>query len=195
MCYFILSFNTPILNTNLNSLGYKPEFISMIITVMSIAYAIGIPAVTHLTAKVNNRAILFVGIVFAQVGMLMTGITNLKEGHHTSAFVILGIIIFGFGFAMLTIPVMPEILEAIEETYNEGEYDDQTLYNHLAGYFVFGQALGESLGPALSSLLNARFDYTSTQLILAAFVAVFLVVYLALCDYRTFFSLRLQPSK
>lgn len=93
----------------------------------------------------------------------MTGISDERTGHHTSAFVILGIAIFGFSFSMITIPVMPEILEAIEEAQEERDYDEQTLYNNLAGYFVFCQAVGESLGPALSALLNARFDFTSTQ--------------------------------
>ena len=44
---------------------------------------------------------------------------------------------FGMGFAMITIPVMPEILEGIEERKDISDnMDEDTLYNNLAGYFV-----------------------------------------------------------
>lgn len=39
-------------------------------------------------------------------------------------FSIIGMILFGFGSAMVTIPIMPEILEAIEEHPNlNGMFD------------------------------------------------------------------------
>lgn len=58
--------------------------------------------------------------------------------HHTGAFVLAGTAIFGVGFAMVTIPVMPEILEAVEEdkSLNKRNIDHQALYNNLSGYFV-----------------------------------------------------------
>lgn len=73
--------------------------------------------------------------------------------------VLFGTGIFGIGFSMITIPVMPEILEGIEVRKDISEnIDENVLYNNLAGYFVVMQAAGESSGPALSASLNARFD-------------------------------------
>jgi len=45
--------------------------------------------------------------------------------HRTSAFVLVGTSIFGIGFAMVTIPVMPEILEAIELNNDLSENMDE----------------------------------------------------------------------
>ena len=102
---------------------------------------------------------------------------------------LIGTAIFGMGYSMITIPVMPEILEAIEDRKDLSDnMDEDALYNNLAGYFVVCQAVGESSGPALSSALNTRFDLEETQHMLAIFVGIFLASYMVLCDCRAFFS-------
>lgn len=85
----------------------------------------------------EKRGILLLGNTFAILGMLFTGVTDKDKMHHTSTMVMIGSGIFGLGFSMVTIPVMPEILEGIEEKYGSGKnYDEQQLFNNLAGYFV-----------------------------------------------------------
>jgi MFS family permease len=160
LVYFILAFNTPILNTHLDKLNYTPKFISASISMVALTYALTIPLVQVMTKSMNKRGILFIGIVLTIVGTLFTGLESKLDFHHTSAFVLVGTAIFGIGFAMVTIPVMPEILEAVEDRKDMStNMDEQALYNNLSGYFVVCQATGESLGPALSSLLELRFDF------------------------------------
>lgn len=55
---------------------------------------------------------------------------------------------------MVTIPVMPEILESIEEASKDSSFDEQALYNSVSGYFVVCQGIGESFGPLTSALLS-----------------------------------------
>ena len=43
--YFILSFNTPILNTHLDRIGYDPKFIGISISVVAFFYAVSVPCV------------------------------------------------------------------------------------------------------------------------------------------------------
>lgn len=188
LAYFILSFNTPILNTHLDKLGYTPKFISATITMVACAYALSIPVVQVCTRFMNKRGILLLGFITVIIGTLSTGLSDEEQWHHTSYFVLTGTAIFGIGFSMITIPVMPEILEGIEEREDLIEQmDENTLYNNLAGYFVVCQAFGESAGPALSSTLYIRLDLVSTQRILALAVFIFLILYLLFCDAASFF--------
>lgn len=76
LAYFILAFNTPILNTHLDKIGYSPKFISATITVVAICYALSIPIVQILTKIINKRGILFMGFVVCTTGMLFTGVTD-----------------------------------------------------------------------------------------------------------------------
>lgn len=55
------------------------------------------------------------------IGMLTTGLDKIYSFENPGAFTLLGLSIFGFGFAMISIPVMPEILDAIEDS---DEYHD-----------------------------------------------------------------------
>ena len=105
---------------------------------------------------------LFLGLLFQSSGVLITGTDELSTWYNPGFFVIFGLIIFGFATAMVTIPVMPEILDAIEEA-NEGEdFNEESLHNNLSGYFVVAQGLGESLGPLTSSLLENRYEFRAT---------------------------------
>jgi len=48
--------------------------------------------------------------------------------HLTVLFTIVGLVLFGCGMAMVTIPVMPEILEGIEEHPNwKGKFNEEVL--------------------------------------------------------------------
>ena len=163
LVYFVLSFNTPILNTHLDALGYTPKFISLTIAMVSITYALTIPFVQIFTKFLQRRGILFIGISLTMLGTLLTGVTSETDTHRTSAFVLVGTAIFGIGLALTTIPVMPEIYEGIEQSKNYGKHiDKRALENNLSGYFVVSQALGESFGPLISSLLEIRFDFRPT---------------------------------
>ena len=93
-----------------------------------------------------------------------------------------GLAIFGSGSAMVTIPVMPEILDAIEERKDLTEnMNEIMLHNNVSGYFVMCQGLGESLGPFTSSMLENKIDFRPTQKVMAYGVFIFLVVYLIFC--------------
>jgi hypothetical protein len=46
---------------------------------------------------------------------LITGTDEIRNWKHVGFFTCLGLSIFGFGVAAITIPVLPEMLDAIEE--------------------------------------------------------------------------------
>jgi hypothetical protein len=64
---------------------------------------------------------------------------------------------------MVTIPIMPEILDSIEERKDLSEnMNEHVLHNNLSGYFVMCQGLGESLGPLTSSVLERKIEFRPT---------------------------------
>lgn len=76
LAFFMTCYNSPILNIRLDKEGFRPQFISLVVSVSSISYAIGIPTVAYLTNCLNKRSILFLGLLFGEVGWLITGIPS-----------------------------------------------------------------------------------------------------------------------
>jgi hypothetical protein len=48
----------------------------------------------------------------------------------------MGLAIFGIGMGFVTLPVMPEILDSIDEDPRFINKDEQLLYNNCSGYFI-----------------------------------------------------------
>lgn len=100
----------------------------------------------------------------------------------------LGLVLFGVGTAMVTIPVMPEILEAIEKNpLLRGTFNELTMQNNVAGYFIVCQAIGETCGPLSSSFLKLQYSFRPAQQILNIGVTVFLILYILIVGFKDFF--------
>ena len=125
---------------------------------------ISMPLVFRLMDKMSRRGVIFIGLSLITNGMMITGLDRVYDIENPGLFTVLGLIVFGIGFANITIPIMPEILEAVEE--KEGEtgvpFDEQYLYNACAAHFFVCQAIGETLGPIISSFLESQIDFRPT---------------------------------
>ena len=94
----------------------------------------------------------------------MTGITYGDSKYFTLILVLLGLVLLGCGTAMVTIPIMPEILEGIEDHPRwQGQFDEEILQNNVAGYFIVCQAIGETVGPLTSSFVKLQFRFRPAQ--------------------------------
>lgn len=109
-----MSYNTPLLTTHLDSLGFSPAFMGISLIAVSISYGSMITCVPILTKKMSKRGCIMTGMVIMNVGINITGWFNRGDWRLTAFFTILGLVIFGGGCALVTIPVMPEILESVE---------------------------------------------------------------------------------
>ena len=187
--YLSMSFNTPLLSNHLNQVGYSPMFTGFSMASVSIAYMASMPLVFKLLEVMSRRGVMFIGLVLITIGMLVTGLDKIYSFENPGAFTLIGLAIYGFGFAKITIPVMPEILEAIETSEEiDQDFDEQQLYNSCAGWFVVCQAIGETLGPLSSSLLERRIDFRPTQKALAIAIMLFIFTYILSCEPLQFFK-------
>lgn len=94
------------------------------------------------------------------IGITISGIEKVEDFYNPGIFAIIGLVIFSLGMALVTIPVMPEILDAIEDEPNKpSNINEQEMYNKLAGYFIMCQGLGESVGPFTTSCLDQHMTF------------------------------------
>ena len=132
-----MSFNTPLISNHLTEQGYSPIFTGFSMASVSISYCVSLPIVFKMIESFSRRGVIFIGLALLVIGTLITGLDKIYSFENPGAFTLAGLAIFGFGFAMISIPVMPEILDAIEDCDDiEEDYDEQQLYNNCAGYFV-----------------------------------------------------------
>lgn len=187
--YLSMSFNTPLISNHLSRVGYSPMFTGFSMASVSIAYMASMPLVFKLLQTMSRRGVILIGLILITVGMLVTGLDKVYNFENPGVFTLIGLAIYGFGFAMISIPVMPEILEGIESSDEiVDDYDEQQLFNSCAGWFVVCEAIGETLGPLSSSLLEKRIDFRPTQKALAIALGIFIFTYVLSCDPITFFK-------
>ena len=160
MCYFCISFNTPLLTTHLDGEGFSPAAMGFFLMVVSISYGGTIFCIDFLTNRFSKRGVVFFGMILQNLGINLTGFNSLGHWQMTMLFTIMGLIIFGIGTAMITIPLLPEILDAIDENPRwRGNINEEILQNNVSGYFIFCQATGETCGPLASSFLKLHIRF------------------------------------
>lgn len=189
--YFIMSFNTPLLCNHLTEIGYSPVFIGWTFVFASMCYIISMLAVASLTKHISRKGVLVIGLTCQTLGCLISGTDQILDWYNPGFFSIIGTMVIGFGTGMSVIPVMPEIIEGIESHPRfVFSYDEITLQNNLAGYFICCQSLGETIGPLASSFLEQGIEFRNSQIVLCTCATLFVMVYLLSFGVIGFFKYR-----
>lgn len=112
-----LQYLAPNIATHLSGFGFPPEVIGVALGSPAILYASTCPFVHLLTARWRKRGIIIVGYVFVAVGMLMVGGSRILPGvsEKLSQFVFLGMCVIGAAAGLISIPILPEMMEVYEE--------------------------------------------------------------------------------
>ena len=153
--YFVKSYNIPLIANHLTANNYSPVFMGSTMITASLCYIVAMIALGTMTNMISKKGILVIGLAFEIFGILISGMDQFRSFYSPGFFTITGITFVGLGMGFTLIPVMPEIIEGIEAHPKFAyTYDELTLQNNLAGYFICCQALGEALGPLASSLIE-----------------------------------------
>jgi MFS family permease len=124
-------------------------------------YASTSPLIYVLTSKFRKPAVILFGYGLTSLGMFLVGTSKLIGIYNSPAFIILGLAIMGFGCGMIIIPVLPDMIEAVEE--KEGlNIDTSVLHNQISGLFVAFQGLGETIGPVFGSTSENVYGFRIT---------------------------------
>lgn len=114
-----------------------------------------------LTVKFAKRSVIMIGTFLMALGMSLVGSSSLLGFENDSDLVLCGLCFVGLAAAMMAIPIMPEMLESIEER-TEFDYDSDELTNELSSMFVVCIGLGEAIAPVACSLLLTNFGFSET---------------------------------
>ena len=95
----------------------------------------------------------------------------------------------GASAGMITIPVLPEMLECIEEDQElSSKYDMEQVENLISGLFVTYQSLGEAVGPMISSSIAEYYSFTVSQEFFAIVLLLFSIAYFSMCGNFAMFG-------
>ena len=92
------------------------------------------------------------------LAMFCVGTTTMWDLKDDLSLIMIGLIILGCSLGMISIPVLPEMLEAVEER-PELKFNIEELENYCSGLFVICTGLGEAIGPILSSCLYEAYEF------------------------------------
>jgi cyanate permease len=101
-------------SVHMNKYGFSPAFIGCCFTVPAIIYASLSPIMYLLIQKISRRATIFLGIIALGIGMAFVGTSKELGLDNNPALIILGLMIIGAASGMVSIPVLPEMLEAVK---------------------------------------------------------------------------------
>ena len=139
-----------------------------------------------LTERLPKRGVIIIGTILMAIGMMCVGTSKLLGFDNNPATILMGMMIIGSSAGMISIPVLPEMLEAIEVSKHLN-YDPEDLENYLSGIFVVATGVGEMVGPVLSSFLNEGYGFRSAQDIFAGGCLGFAFFYFIMVGHFTIF--------
>ena len=142
--------------------GFSPAFIGFCFAVPGVIYAAISPLMYLFTQRMPKRAVILLGILLMSIGMFCVGTSKSLGLENNPAMIILGLMVIGAASGMISIPVLPEMLESIEEQ-NDLNYNMEELNNYISGIFVTCTGAGEFIGPVLSSFLNEKYGFREAQ--------------------------------
>lgn len=79
-------------------------------------YAATSPLIYIFTEKLKKSGVIFLGYAITSLGIFLVGTSKLIGIYNSPIFIILGLAIMGFGCGMIIIPVLPDMIDAVEES-------------------------------------------------------------------------------
>lgn len=156
-----IQYLAPNLAIHLHHFGYSAIVIGCAYAIPAILYACTCPFIYLLTQRMKKRGVLLIGFIMITLAMQMIGGSDtLFEFQKQPVFIFLGLCMIGLSAGMISIPVLPEMLECIEEDEDlANKYDMETIENVISGLFISFQSIGEAVGPIAASSLSENYGF------------------------------------
>jgi len=90
--------------------------------------------------------------------MFLIGTSPYLGLDRSSTTIMIGLLLLGVSAPMISIPVLPDMLEAIEDA-DDLNYDMEEVNNIIASVFVTCTGVGEAIGPILNSILKEFYGF------------------------------------
>ena len=83
----------------------------------TVIYVITSPLVYIMTSKIKKTAVIFLGYGMLALSLFMVGPSLLFRMPNYYALTMVGLCVMGVGCGMVIIPILPDMIECIEEKY------------------------------------------------------------------------------
>ena len=186
-----ISFGSPVLAIHLGSYeGFTKAWIGFYFSAPAITYLINSLFISHICDRVHRRVVLLIGLILFSISIYMVGTSPMLGIDDVSSTILAGLFLMGFAAVMITVPLIPEILNSIESQlpWLEGE----ELNNVISGYLNSCIGIGEAIGPIASGLLTESLGFRHALDLAGTFILFFTLVY-AICNISVGPCLREKP--
>ena len=113
---------------------YEGLFIGFSFALPTFIYAASSTFIYRMTQRIRKSGVLFLGYLALSTAMILTGPSLFLGLPESVILTMLGLCILGLGCGMIVIPVLPDMIEAIEES--NPTIDMDTLHNKISGLFI-----------------------------------------------------------
>ena len=113
--------------------------IGLAFAIPTLLYATSSPLIFILTKKVKNTGLIFYGYILLVISLLLIGPSNLFGYADNLNSLWAGLSILGFGCALTIIPMLPDMIKAIEDKFPSNEVEgrsEMSLHNFISGSYV-----------------------------------------------------------
>ena len=161
--------------------GLTPQGAGAILIAQPLVMAVLSPLAGKLSDKIEPRVIASLGMALTTLGLILLALVN---PHTTLLFVVISLLVLGFGFALFSSPNMNAIMGSVSKKY----------YGIASGSVGTMRLLGQMLSMGIATLVIALFigrAQITPDLYpaLISSVKITFIISACLCAVGTFFSL------
>eukprot|EP00347_Sterkiella_histriomuscorum_P005636 403355840 len=171
---FMLFYDT-ILSDQLIEVGLDKNLVGYLFALICLVYTLCSPIVGHFSQKIKKIYITQAAFIFASISLFFFGPSKLLHFPDSLTFMIIGMVLLGFSCSLIFVPLLPEIIDAVQDKENIGENNE--LNDKASSLFNMSYAIGCLIAPILGGAFNDSYKYRTTCDIFAVSAATFAVIY------------------
>mmetsp|Transcript_42269 Transcript_42269/g.57487 ORF Transcript_42269/g.57487 Transcript_42269/m.57487 type:complete len:108 (+) Transcript_42269:449-772(+) len=80
----------------------------------AIIYVLNTPMITCYTRCLSRRGVVLIGLIIIAIGSFLIGTSPLIHLPDETGYVLVGLCMYGFGGACITVPLLPEVIDTLE---------------------------------------------------------------------------------
>eukprot|EP00347_Sterkiella_histriomuscorum_P004444 403360434 len=171
---FMLFYDT-ILSDQLLEIGVSKNLVGYMFGLMSLIYTLSSPIAGWLCQKLKKIYITQLAFILASISLFFFGPSQLLSFPDQLWPMIIGMILLGFACALIFVPLLPEIIDAVQDKEKLGENDE--LNDKASSLFNISYAIGCLIAPILGGVLNDSIRFRYTCDVMAVSAGIFSVLY------------------
>lgn len=160
--------------------GLSDFVIGVMFAIAPITYILsGLIFFPLIAKKFEPRTSMICGLIILGMSCFALGPSNLLGFPDKSlALMVIGLVTLGIGAAFAVLPIIPEMLDAVDGKYPEYQSE---ISDNFSGIFNVAGGLGQIIGPSIAGAIDDKFGFNWTFDVVALVVLSYLLIYILVC--------------